>query len=82
MEKDKGGAKKEMDLVRSLTPEQTWVMERYSRMIGQVLTVLDAVLAPGPQLSNAKKLMNEAMYDARNELIKVLPQPYGFNIKS
>ena len=58
-------------------PEADYVYKRFSKMIGEVMTVLDAVLPTGSQLINAKKLMNKAMYDARTEITEKLPPPYG-----
>ena len=61
-----------------LTLEQKWVAERFSHMIGDVLTQVDAALPEGAQVENLKRLLSRIMYDARNDFVKTLPSPYGF----
>lgn len=66
-----------IDLTK-VTPELGWLFQRFSKMVGAVLTQVDAALPPGAQLDNLKKLINIHMYDFREDLLRTLPAPYGF----
>lgn len=61
------------------TDEQLWFTQRFKNLVGDVLDVVDAALSDANQKRAAKKMLNRAMYDALEDLLKGLPYPHGFS---
>ena len=55
--------------VNDITPEQQYVIERHSRMVGKILDLLEASMPEGVQCEKIKKLAQQPLYDFRNEMI-------------
>ena len=53
-----------------VTPEQEFIMKRFAKMVGDVLTVAEASIPQGRQFNSVKKILNEKMYNARNDLLR------------
>jgi len=49
-----------------------YIMKTHSRLVGRILTQLEAMLPPGQQLTRGKKIMREDLYEFRKKLIPVL----------
>tara|TARA_R110000824_G_scaffold104092_5_gene247023 strand:+ start:1539 stop:1751 length:213 start_codon:yes stop_codon:yes gene_type:complete len=66
--------------MKKVTNNQEYIMARHSRMIGKVLDIIEACLPEGNQLDKLKRLMNNPMYDFRNEMLKMdefgVPEDY------
>lgn len=66
--------------VSKLTEEQVYIYEVFSRMVGEVLTCIEAAIPEGIQLTSLKRLLNKAMYDSRNKLL--FPRGVGIQASS
>lgn len=59
-----------------LTPDQLWIMEEASSMVGRVLDQIEATFAPGQQtistiqMDKLKKLVQIPMYNFRNDVLR------------
>lgn len=53
----------------NITDEQKLIAREASRMVGKVLTILEAALPPGTQLEKVKQLCEDAMYAYRDTLL-------------
>ena len=58
--------------VNDITPEQQYVIERHSRMVGKILDLLEASMPEGVQCEKIKKLAQHPLYDFRNEMIRLV----------
>tara|TARA_Y100000310_G_scaffold243152_1_gene247580 strand:+ start:3533 stop:3739 length:207 start_codon:yes stop_codon:yes gene_type:complete len=56
----------------SITPQQDFVMQRMATMVREVLTVVEAAVPEGQQYTSMRRLLNAAMYNSRNDIIKEL----------
>ena len=55
-----------------VTPEQEFIIDRHSRMVGKVLDLIEASMPEGTQCEKFKKLIQVPMYDFRNEVLKLV----------
>ena len=53
-----------------LDDEQIFIVKRFSRMVREVLTQVEIAIPEGRQLHSIKRLLNDSMYDTRDELIR------------
>lgn len=51
-------------------PEQLFVMERFSKAVGSILTLVEAVMPDGQQCVAFKKSCETVMYSLRNDLLR------------
>ena len=58
--------------VNDITPEQQFVIERHSRMVGKILDLIEASIPEGVQCEKLKKLAQQPLYDFRNEMIRLV----------
>ena len=58
--------------VRSVTPEQEFIVARHSRLVGKVLDLLEAAVPEGTQCDKLKKLVQVPLYDFRNDMLKLV----------
>ena len=58
--------------VNDITPEQQFVIERHSRMVGKILDLLEASMPEGVKCEKIKKLAQQPLYDFRNEMIRLV----------
>ena len=54
----------------NVTAEQQFIMEEFSHLVGKVLTYVESALPEGKQCVALKKLIENAIYDARNSFIE------------
>lgn len=59
------------ELLASITPEQEAIIKTFSRMLGRLLTLVDATFLEPGQRHNFKKLVERDVYDGRNEVLKL-----------
>ena len=50
---------------------QMAVLERFSRLVGKVLSLLESSMPEGQQLAALKKLVESEIYGGRNDLLDV-----------
>ena len=55
-----------------ITPDQDYIMSRHSKMVGKVLDLIEASMPEGNQCEKMKKLIQQPLYDYRNEMLKFL----------
>tara|TARA_R110000824_G_scaffold181728_1_gene362590 strand:+ start:128 stop:340 length:213 start_codon:yes stop_codon:yes gene_type:complete len=55
-----------------ITPEQEYIMSRHSKMVGKVLDLIEASMPEGNQCEKMKKLIQQPLYDYRNEMLKFI----------
>tara|TARA_R100000322_G_scaffold18565_1_gene11723 strand:- start:62 stop:262 length:201 start_codon:yes stop_codon:yes gene_type:complete len=55
-----------------VTPEQEYIFARHSKMVGRVLDQVEAALPEGNQCEKVKKLIQNILYDFRNEMLEML----------
>jgi chemotaxis regulatin CheY-phosphate phosphatase CheZ len=55
-----------------ITPDQEYIMSRHSKMVGKVLDLIEASMPEGNQCEKMKKLIQQPLYDYRNEMLKFL----------
>ena len=53
-----------------LDDEQIFIVKRFSRMVREVLTQVEIAIPEGRQLHSIKRLLNDSMYDTRDEFIR------------
>ena len=53
-----------------VTPDQEYIMARHSKMVGKVLDLIEASMPEGNQCEKMKKLIQQPLYDYRNEMLK------------
>jgi len=53
-----------------VTPDQEYIMSRHSKMVGKVLDLIEASMPEGNQCEKMKKLIQQPLYDYRNEMLK------------
>ena len=53
-----------------ITPDQEYIMSRHSKMVGKVLDLIEASMPEGNQCEKMKKLIQQPLYDYRNEMLK------------
>ena len=58
--------------VRQVTPEQEFMVDRLSRLVGRVLDLLEAAVPEGTQCDKLKKLVQVPLYDFRNDMLKLI----------
>tara|TARA_R110000824_G_scaffold198384_1_gene382386 strand:+ start:578 stop:775 length:198 start_codon:yes stop_codon:yes gene_type:complete len=49
--------------------EQEYIMAKHSKMVGKVLDLVEASLPEGNQCDKLKKLIQNPLYDFRNEML-------------
>lgn len=54
------------------TPTQLDIQREGKRMVGGVLTIVEAAIPPGKQLDSTKRLIQEKMYDGLKAILRVL----------
>ena len=52
-----------------VTPVQEFIFARHSKMVGRVLDQVEAALPEGNQCEKVKKLIQNILYDFRNEML-------------
>jgi|TARA_R100000315_G_C5114343_1_gene65328 hypothetical protein len=55
-----------------VTPEQEYIFARHSKMVGRVLDQVEAALPEGNQCEKVKKLIQNILYDFRNEMLEMI----------
>ena len=55
--------------INKVAQTQEYIMARHSRMVGRVLDLVEASLPEGNQCEKLKKLLQQPLYDFRNEMI-------------
>jgi len=55
-----------------VTPDQEYIMSRHSKMVGKVLDLIEASMPEGNQCEKMKKLIQQPLYDYRNEMLKFI----------
>jgi|TARA_R100000781_G_C4069828_1_gene124105 chemotaxis regulatin CheY-phosphate phosphatase CheZ len=55
-----------------ITPDQEYIMSRHSKMVGKVLDLIEASMPEGNQCEKMKKLIQQPLYDYRNEMLKFI----------
>tara|TARA_R100001082_G_scaffold27618_1_gene13795 strand:- start:2550 stop:2762 length:213 start_codon:yes stop_codon:yes gene_type:complete len=55
--------------MNKVSPNQEYIIAKHSRMVGKVLDLVEASLPEGNQLEKLKKLVQQPMYDYRNEIL-------------
>ena len=55
-----------------ITPDQEYIMARHSKMVGKVLDLVEASVPEGNQCEKLKKLIQQPLYDYRNEMLKFI----------
>jgi len=51
------------------------IMESFSKVVGKVLTLIEASTPDKQQRQSLKKLLEKTLYDSRNDLIEKLGEP-------
>ena len=54
--------------INKVSQTQEYIMARHSRMVGRVLDLVEASLPEGNQCEKLKKLLQQPLYDFRNEM--------------
>ena len=57
-----------------ITPDQEYIMARHSKMVGKVLDLIEASVPEGNQCEKMKKLIQQPLYDYRNEMLKFISE--------
>ena len=57
--------------INKVSQTQDYIMGRHSRMVGKVLDLVEASIPEGTQCEKLKKLVQQPMYDFRDEMIKL-----------
>jgi len=57
-----------------ITPDQEYIMARHSKMVGKVLDLIEASMPEGNQCEKMKKLIQQPLYDYRNEMLKFISE--------
>ena len=57
--------------VSKITPTQEYIIARHSKMVGEILDLVEASLPEGNQCDKLKKLLQVPLYDFRNEMIQL-----------
>ena len=52
-----------------VSKEQEYIMAKHSKMVGKVLDLVEASLPEGNQCDKLKKLIQNPLYDFRNEML-------------
>ena len=55
----------------SITHDQEYILARHSRMVGNVLDLIEASMPEGTQCEKFKKLVQVPLYDFRNDILKL-----------
>ena len=55
--------------INKVSQTQEYIMARHSRMVGRVLDLVEASLPEGNQCEKLKKLLQQPLYDFRNEMM-------------
>ena len=55
-----------------ITPEQEYIIEQHSRMVGKVLDLLEASMPEGNQCEKIKKLAQVPLYDFRQTMLQLV----------
>ena len=55
--------------INKVSQTQEYIMARHSRMVGRVLDLVEASLPEGNHCEKLKKLLQQPLYDFRNEMI-------------
>ena len=55
-----------------ITPDQDYIMSRHSKMVGKVLDLIEASMPEGNQCEKMKKLIQQPLYDYRNEMLNFI----------
>ena len=55
-----------------ITPEQEYIIEQHSRMVGKVLDLLEASMPEGNQCEKIKKLAQVPLYDFRHTMLQLV----------
>ena len=55
--------------VSKVSPTQEYIMNRHSKMIGKVLDLVEASLPEVTQCDKFKKLIQQPLYDFRQEML-------------
>jgi hypothetical protein len=58
--------------INKITPEQEYIMNRHSKMVGKILDLVEASLPEGTQCDKFKKLVQQPLYDFRHEMIQLV----------
>ena len=58
--------------INKITPEQEYIMNRHSKMVGKILDLVEASLHEGTQCDKFKKLVQQPLYDFRHEMIQLV----------
>ncbi len=56
-------------IINNANEEQLMVMEKWSRLVGKVLSNIEIALPEGRQYTILKRLLNDIIYGARNNLL-------------
>ena len=54
------------------TSEQEIIFAEYSKLVGKVLTIVEASLSDKQQRDSCKKIVEQTIYDSRNALLRAL----------
>ena len=57
--------------IPNITPEQEFILARHSIMVGKVLDLIEASMPEGTQCEKFKKLVQDPLYDFRNDILKL-----------
>ena len=61
-------------ILNNSTKEQFFIIEKWSRIIGRVLSNVEISISEGKQYKILKRLLNDIMYGARNSLLPILTE--------
>ena len=54
-----------------VTGDQEYIIARHSRMVGKVLDLVEATIPEGTQCERFKKLIQQPLYDFRNDILRL-----------
>ena len=57
--------------INKVTLEQEYIISRHSKMVGKVLDLVEASVPEGTQCDKFKKLIQQPLYDFRNEMLQL-----------
>ena len=58
--------------VSKVTEQQEYIIAKHSRMVGKILDLVEAAIPEGHQCDSMKKLIQDPLYDFRNEMLHFL----------
>ena len=59
-------------ILKNGSDEQFFILEKWSRIVGKVLSNIEIAISEGRQYTILKRLLNDIMYGARNNLLLAL----------